>query len=183
MRALQLVTLARGGRRVYRDVGRLRFTPQPPHYHWHFVPFERYALRRASDYALVARDRKAGFCLADHYGHAARRVAAFGPPRFLGDCGRGRRDLRSLEEGSSPGYTDRYPAFFHGQSIDVTDVPAGRYVLVHRANPDLLLHELRYTNNAASLLILLNRGRGLPTLKVLAVCEGRDRCGRPPPAP
>jgi dipeptidyl aminopeptidase/acylaminoacyl peptidase len=74
MRALQLVALARGGRHVYRDVGRLRFTPQPPHYHWHFVPFESYELRRASDYALVARDRKAAFCLADHYGHAARRV-------------------------------------------------------------------------------------------------------------
>ena len=27
--------------------------------------------------------------------------------------------------GTTPGYTDRYPAFFHGQNVDITNVPPG----------------------------------------------------------
>jgi Lysyl oxidase/WD40-like Beta Propeller Repeat len=176
MRADQLVRLGGGGVRIYRSVGSIRYTPHPPHYHWHFAPFERFELRRASDFALAARDRKIGFCLADHYGHAAGRARAYGPPRFLGDCGKGRRELRTVEQGSSPGYTDRYRAFFHGQNVDVTHVPAGLYVLVHRANPDLLAHELRYDNNAASVLLRLSRTRREVTVRVLAVCQERERC-------
>jgi hypothetical protein len=178
MRADQAVALPDGSLRTYREVGELRYTPHPPHYHWHYQPFERYELRRASDFALVARDRKSGFCLADHYGHAASRVGGIRPPRFLGDCGKGRPELRSVEQGSSVGYTDRYPAFFHGQDVDLTGVPAGVYVLVHRANPQRLLHELRYDNNAASVRIRLGRSApgALPTVGVLQVCEGSERC-------
>jgi Tol biopolymer transport system component len=177
MRADQLVELGNGAIRVYRAVGRIRYTPHPPHYHWHFAPFERFELRRAGDFTLVARDRKIGFCLADHYGHGATRARVHGPPRFLGDCGKGRRELRTVEQGSSPGYTDRYRAFFHGQNVDVTHVPAGLYVLVHRANPDLLAHELRYDNNSASVLLRLSRTSKGVTVQVLAVCQERERCG------
>lgn len=179
MRADQLVELQGGGIRTYREVGVLRYTPHPPHYHWHYRPFERYELRRPTDYALLARDRKSGFCLADHYGQAAARVGGLRPPRFLGDCGKSRPELRSVEQGSSPGYTDRYPAFFHGQDIDITGLPAGLYVLVHRVNPERLLHELRYDNNAASALIRLSRPvspGALPEVAVLRLCEGSERC-------
>jgi hypothetical protein len=183
MRADQVVALPGGSLRTYRDVGELRYTPHPPHYHWHYQPFERYELRRASDFELLARDRKSGFCLADHYGHAASRVGGIRPPRFLGDCGKGRPELRAVEQGSSVGYTDRYPAFFHGQDVDLTGVPPGVYVLVHRANPERLLHELRYDNNAASVRIRISRSSpgGLPAVTVLQVCEGSERC--PPGAP
>ena len=94
------------------------------------------ALRAAArlDFALVVRDRKTGFCLADHYGHAAQRVRNFGPPVFLGNCEQGRPGALAVEQGSSPGYTDRYPAHFHGQDLELQGVPAGVYVLVHRAN-------------------------------------------------
>ena len=47
-------------------------------------------------------------------------------------------------QGTSVGFTDRYPAFFHGQNVEITHVPPGDYVLVHRANPNLYLRELRY---------------------------------------
>jgi hypothetical protein len=176
MDARQLVRLAEGGARAYDGVGFLRFDDYPPHHHWHFQPFERYELRRASDLALVARDRKAGFCLADHYGLAAQRVSNFTGPRFLGSCGAGDRDARSVEEGESVGFTDRYPALFHGQDVDVTDVPAGLYVLVHRANPAGLFKELRYDNDAASVLIRLTRRRGVPRVQVLARCEASEDC-------
>jgi TolB protein len=179
MRADQLVELTGGGVRAYRDVGVLRYTPHPPHYHWHFQPFERYELRRAGDFALLARDRKSGFCLADHYGHAADRVGRRLPPRFLGDCGKGHPTLLRVDEGSSVGYTDRYPAFFHGQDVDVTGLSPGFYVLVHRANPERRVHELRYDNNAASVLVRLDRGTGedaLSTVTVLRTCQASERC-------
>ncbi len=179
MRADQLVELASGVVRVYRDVGGLRYAAHPPHYHWHFSPFERYELYRAGDFGFLARDRKSGFCLADHYGQAAARVDGSGPPRFLGDCGKGQTRLRHVEQGNSTGYTDRYPAFFHGQDIDITGIEPGLYVLVHRANPERRVHELRYDNNAASVLIRLGPHTapgGLPTLAVLRTCHTSEFC-------
>lgn len=181
MRADQLITLAGGHVRVERDVGRLRYTWSSSHSHWHLLRFQTYELRRASDFRLVVRDRKSGFCLADHWGLAARRVQDFRGPRFLGHCGSGRPDLLSVSQGTSIGYTDRYPAHFHGQNLDVTGVAAGRYVLVHRANPSNLLRELRYDNNAAAALIRItwpNGRRAAPSVRVLRYCESSERCRR-----
>ena len=176
MQADQIVHLSDGGRRIYPDVGRNRYVIEPPHRHWHVLDFDRYELRRPSDYALVVRDRKSGFCLADHYGHAARRVPGFAGPRFLGNCGQGQPWLLAVEQGTSIGYTDRYPANFHGQNVDLTGVPAGEYILVHRANPEELLEELDYTNNAASLRVRLSWRGSTPTVETLRVCESSDRC-------
>ena len=49
----------------------------------------------------------------------------------------------------------------------------GRYVLVHRANPERELRERSYANNAASVLLAL-RGRAV---RVLASCPDSARCG------
>ena len=182
MRADQAIELRGGGVRIVKRVGRMRYEPHPPHYHWHFTPFERYELRTAREHRPVGTDRKTGFCLVDRYGRSSRRVRV-GPPRFVDDCGALRPALRRVEQGSSAGYLDRYGAFFHGQDIDVTNVPAGIYVLVHRANPDLLLRELRHSNNTASVRLRLSWPRGRrspPRVKVLRRCESDERCsGRP----
>jgi Lysyl oxidase/WD40-like Beta Propeller Repeat len=172
----QLVRLSDGGVRMYEDAGRLWYTPHPPHFHWHLLGFQRFELRRASDFALVVRDRKTGFCLADHYGHAAQRVRNFGPPVFLGNCEQGRPGALAVEQGSSPGYTDRYPAHFHGQDLELRGVPAGVYVLVHRANEHGLIEELDYTNNAASLRLRLDWAGSTPQVTVLRTCAGSERC-------
>ncbi len=180
MQATQRVRIAGGGARTYPNVGFLRYTIAPPHRHWHLMDFQRYELRRASDYSLVVRDRKSGFCLADHWALVPGFVP--GKPRrpvFMSNCGQGETRALSIAQGTSVGYTDRYPAYFHGQNLDVTQVPAGTYVLVHRASPDLLLRELRYENNAASLLISLSWPRGrdhAPVGRVLATCPGSERC-------
>ena len=60
-----------------------------------------------------------------------------------------------------------------GQSIDVTGVPPGRYVLVHRANPDRVLRERSYANNAASALVELRGSRA----RIVKRCPGSARCG------
>jgi hypothetical protein len=162
------------------DAGLLRYPWSSTHTHWHLIHFERYELRRARDFALVGRDRKSGFCLADHYGTARR--ARPGRPFFLGNCAQGAPGARTVEQGSSVGYTDRYPAFFHGQDLVLTGLPAGRYVLVQTANPERRLREVDYANNSASLLVRLSWPSGTasaPRIQVLRTCAGSATCGPP----
>lgn len=176
MTAHQLVRLRRGGPRIVRNVGVLRYTWSSSHTHWHLLRFQRYELRRAADFSLAVRDRKTGFCLADHYGLAAHRVRNFAGPRFLGNCGQGQPDLLSVEQGTSIGFTDRYPAHFHGQSLELASVPAGIYVLAHRVNASGRIRERTLANNAASVRLRLRWRGGKPSVRVLRVCERSERC-------
>jgi Lysyl oxidase/WD40-like Beta Propeller Repeat len=180
MRVSQLSRLAGGGRRTFQRVGLLRYVRSPTHDHWHVMGFQRYELRRVSDNAVLERDHKSGFCLADHYAHAPGQLA-YEPrgPVFLGYCERGNPSALAVFQGTSVGYTDRYPSYFHGQNLDLTGIPAGNYVLVHRANKSLLVHELRYENNAASIRIRLRWPRGrtnAPAFEIVRTCPDSDRC-------
>jgi hypothetical protein len=96
--------------------------------------------------------------------------------RFLGDCEQHNPAATSVVQGTSPGFTDRYPAFFHGQNVDITGLPAGVYVLVHRANPGIRLRELRYDNNAASVRIRLGWAAGRPHVRILRRCPDTAAC-------
>ena len=111
------------------------------------------------------------------------RIPEPGPPRFVGDCGAGEPDARRVVQGTSVGYVDRYPASFHGQELDLTGLSAGRYVLVHRANPSRAMRELTYSDDAASVLLELawpNGSASAPRVTVLRRCEASERC---PPRP
>jgi dipeptidyl aminopeptidase/acylaminoacyl peptidase len=175
MRAQQLVRMSDRSVRTYADAGRLRYTPSPTHTHWHLLRFQSYELR-ALDGKLLVRDRKSGFCLADHYGLAARRVAVFTGGRFYGNCAQGNPGALSVEQGTSIGFTDLYPAHFHGQNLELRGVPAGDYLLVHRANADHRLEELDYGNNDASLRIRLTWSGATPHVQTLRTCESSASC-------
>jgi hypothetical protein len=180
MQGSQIVRLLGGGRRTYSGVGMLRYAYSPTHSHWHVMGFQRYELRRASGAAAVRRDRKSGFCLADHWAHAPGRLAnePLGPV-FKGHCERGRPGALAVYQGTSVGYTDRYPSHFHGQNLDLTGIAPGVYTLIHRANRSLLFRELRYENNAASLLVRIRWPNGRlkpPSVRVLRTCPDSDRC-------
>ena len=100
-------------------------------------------------------------------------------PVYTDYCERSNTGALIVSQGTSVGYSDVYPAHFHGQNLDVTRVPAGIYVLVHRASPNLLIRELRYENNAASLRIRLSWPQGRskePAVRVLARCPATERC-------
>jgi hypothetical protein len=163
MRTWQLV-----GSKRYALPVRLRYVRSETHEHWHFPGFERYELRRL-DGSLIGRDRKTGFCLRDAYETRALNRK----PAWTGECLRGRPDARAIRQGISPGFGDDYVPQKEGQSIDVTRVPPGRYVLVHRANPGRVLRERSYANNAASALISLAGRR----VTVLRRCPAAARCG------
>jgi hypothetical protein len=169
MTAWQLVRRSDGTVHQLPSAGYLRYDVTPTHSHWHFHPFERYELRKPGSSETLARDHKQGFCFGDR--HPATRTAK---PHFrAGDCGLRQPHLFSVQEGTSIGFVDIYPAEFHGQWIDVTGIRAGRYVLVHEVNPEFALRERSYTNNAASVLIDL---RG-DAVRVLKRCPGSANCG------
>jgi hypothetical protein len=164
MRTWQVV-----GRRRYPLPVALRYVHSETHEHWHLPGFERYELRRAGDYSLVGHDRKTGFCLRDAYEtHALDRR-----PHWTGECRRGHPEALTVRQGITPGFGDDYVPEKEGQSIDVTGVAPGRYVLVHRTNPDRVLRERSFANNAASVLIELHGRR----VELLARCPDSARCG------
>ena len=178
MRARQLIRRADGTTAVHPLHAGLRFVVAETHRHWHFLGFESYELR-APKGRTIARDHKTGFCLGDRYdAHAGVRLP--GEPRdpvWTQECGRGQPDRLRIREGLSPGFGDDYVPRLEGQYIDVTGLPAGRYLLVHRANPDRDLLESRYSNNAASALIALRRrANGRLGVSVLATCDDRPVC-------
>ena len=169
----QYVQLANGTVRVDPPSGELHYVVAPPHYHWHMIGFVHAELRTAGDFTLRVRDHKSGFCIADHYGTAIG--VRHGPPRFLSNCEQFHPEALSVTEGASVGYTDRYPAFFHGQQLDITGLKSGRYWLVHRANEDFHLRESRYDDNAASVLIRLVWRGGTPSVTPLRTCS-KEHC-------
>ena len=183
MRADQLIHRRDGTLRVVPEIGRLAYEAHPPHRHWHLEPYEAYELHPVEDSTVVRRDGKSGFCLLDRWGHAVRRPGVVpGPPRFVGDCSALQPDARRVDQGSSVGYTDRYPGFFHGQDIEITGLPAGLYVLVHRANPERRIREIRYSNNEASVLIRISAPdplTGAPTARIVRRCPGSAACPAP----
>jgi hypothetical protein len=174
MRVWQLV-----GGRARRVPAALRYTVSPDHAHWHFLDFQRYELRRP-DGSRVRRVRKTGFCLLDTFNAAAVRLP--GEPRharWLGECGRHHPELLRLRAGISVGYRDLYEPFLEGQDVDLTGLPAGRFVLVHRVNPRLALLESDYANNAASVLLQVRWPHGLrerPGVRVLRRCPDSPVC-------
>jgi hypothetical protein len=163
----QVVLLSDGSTRSHEIDAELRYVASETHEHWHLLGFERYELRRATDGELVAPDRKTGFCLGDRFD--APRELPQEPPQavWTQECGRGGRGLLSVQEGISPGYGDDYVPALEGQYVVLDGVPAGRYRLVHRANPERALRESDYSNNSASTLLELSWRDGKPSITVL----------------
>jgi hypothetical protein len=93
---------------------------------------------------------KRGFCIID----IAIDVAVPGgvpivpdlPPRF-GNC--------NNNQGITRGWADEYLFTLSGQYIDVTDTPAGAYVLEAEVNAERLYTESNYANNRAWLPVVV----------------------------
>ena len=176
MTADQHIEVADGPTAVVEGVGRLRYVRARDHEHWHLLDFERYGLRPAGGGARRVNDRKTGFCLGDRYRTRGRLPARPPAPRYTSRCGLGATGRRSLVEGISVGYGDDYPANLEGQSLPLTGLAPGRYLLIHRVNVRRRLQESDYGNNASSLLLRLRWRAGVPRVRVLRRCPGTERC-------
>ena len=125
--------------------------------------------------ARLMRDRKTGFCLGDRYRVAYPLPGRPSAPRFGERCGKGAPRLLAIREGISIGWGDNYNPHLEGQEFEVTSLPPGRYVLVHRVNPGRDFRRER-----------LHRQRGVdgarPQLAPRPEAAAADRRRRPLPA-
>ena len=181
MRVDQVIFRADGRKARRRGIGQLEFVSNPTHNHWHLLTFMRYRLKPVAPAVNVRRDGKNGFCLGDRRSYQGP-VLGRRPNSavYNTNCGPEKRSVLRITEGISVGWLDNYAPFRDGQSIDVTGLPAGDYVLVFRVNPGRNLRERTYRNNAASALVRLNYPRGLsepPNVVVLQRCERKATCG------
>jgi hypothetical protein len=181
MQAEQIVVGDDGSETSVPGVGTLRYVVDPTHQHWHLLPFMRYELRRDRDFRLARPDAKSGFCLGDRYvtDPASRLSGEPAFPVYNSNCGLGETGLLAIQEGISVGWGDNYEAWRDGQYLDLTGLPAGRYVLVHRVNSPRVLRESSYANNASSALLSVTWPAGRtakPRVRVLAYCPDTARC-------
>ena len=151
MRVDQLVRRTDGSVVEYPVSGAIRFVVSKTHRHWHYLDFERYELLTPAGTPL-GRDQKTGFCLGDRYDAQASVELPGEPaqPVWTQECGRGQPERLRVRQGISPGYGDDYVPRLEGQWIDITNVPAGRYVVRHRVNVGHALRESDYGNNGAT---------------------------------
>jgi hypothetical protein len=138
-----------GSRTLSRPVGDVMYVVAETHEHWHVLGFEHYELWTADGTKLPLLDQKQGFCLGDRYAVAKKVAAKPATPRFPGSCGKMHPELTRMRQGISPGYGDPYRPNLEGQFIDITTVPAGRYLLVHRTNGDGRIRELNPFNDVS----------------------------------
>ena len=153
-------------------IGRMRYVTTYGHRHWHVLRFERYALRSLTRAGAVVRDRKQGFCLSNGFAD--------------GWCSQNKPGATRVDMGlrPDPTYADVYKARVEGQEIEITreSAPAGRYDLVHTANPARRLREVSTANDSSSVEISLRwpADRELaPRVRVLKRCPGSATCGTP----
>uniref|UniRef100_A0A8C6USI0 Lysyl oxidase homolog n=1 Tax=Neogobius melanostomus TaxID=47308 RepID=A0A8C6USI0_9GOBI len=125
-----------------RNQGTSDFLPVKPRYQWdwHSCHQHYHSMEAFSNYDLldavtgrkVAEGHKASFCLEDTSCEAGFRR---------------RYACTSHTQGLSPGCHDIYAANIDCQWVDITDVPAGNYVLKITVNPMFHVLESDFTNN------------------------------------
>src|SRR6476469_5159190 len=123
---------------------------------------------------------KTGFCLQDSFNPPDETLPGEpADPVYHDGCGYNSPELLEVEEGISVGWTDVYEPIKEGQSVDLTGVPGGLYYLVHRTNVNRRIHELKYSDDAASLLIDVRWPDGAgssPTVTTVRSCFESDTC-------
>lgn len=163
MRADQIVKSDDGRSRIVKGVSRWKYIANPDHSHWHYQGFDAFRLATL-DGRTVAKSPKQGFCLGDRSKADLTLPGAPQQPVYRGHCALKKRHARRVLGGISVGWGDDYSAFLEGQSIDVTNVPAGRYCLEHRATGSL--QEIGSANNVAVAIVTIDPAAQPPTLTV-----------------
>lgn len=178
--------------RIYDTGGGYRVVTTPAlasysgdgHDHWHVQRVAQYALYDASGATpAVARSPKVGFCFFDT---RAYRLSLPGAPvtRRYSQSGCGTRSALAVKNGISVGWADRYGSELRYQSIDVTGLPAGEYLLMVSADPNGYFVERSVTNNCNWTRVRIRTsGTGVPVLDWGAGCSLPKATPTPTPTP
>ena len=141
------------------------FTWHPTHDHFHF---EGYAVYELSAPGLTPRiGQKTSFCILDTTKVNVRLSGA--PKRAVyASCG-------NSFQGMSVGWGDAYRYYLDGQQIEVTDLPAGRYQLSIKIDPN---HHLIESGDAANNNISVDIDIDVSAGTASVVGSGRGRGNR-----
>lgn len=152
-------------------VGKLEYDNRPGHQHWHFGQFASYSLLDTSG-VTVARSKKASFCIAptdaidlsvpgaDWAGPAASHSSVCGSSGAIW-----------TRETMVAGWGDTYYQGLPGQSINITHLPNGVYIVRVAVNPLGRLFETNQTNDIELREIHL---RGRPGHRLVLVQPWHD---------
>jgi hypothetical protein len=119
------------------------------HEHWHVERVATYRLEREDGTGVPIvgaegrADTKVGFCFYDSHkkldgGPGKAQFSRFG-------CGK--QSDTQFKMGLSPSWGDVYDFTLPGQSVNITDLPDGRYRLWAEADPQAWFHEVTRDNN------------------------------------
>jgi len=188
MKAKQRVKLRGGGRKSFATGAKLKFKHIPGQGgYWKFRNAARFELWRLNAAGFrterVRNGRKQVYCLRDLQHTHPDAKGSPSRPVYPG-CNQNPRKRR-VTLGTSSGWSDVYPASYHEQWIDVTDIGReGCYAYVHIADPGDRIHERRERNNEASTVVRLGRNgsfRGICNRRDRGVSAAQQGDGSPPP--
>ena len=134
---------------TYYDKYAGEFEYHPAHQHFHFGNYALYTLKPVNAPGASQRESaKTTFCVMDT---TAINTNLPGAPQtsVYNTCG---ADI----QGMSIGWGDTYSWYLAGQSIDVTDLPAGDYDLILDIDPKTQLVESTRADNSACLRVHLD---------------------------
>jgi hypothetical protein len=161
MSARQVIADGFGVRRRYQTGAEVYYTSVPARGgdYWKFDDAARFELwsqfpdgRRAQ---LVRIGPKLRYCLRDLERISdAVELPGTPPRRVFGACSQS-RTKQTVTLGTSVGWADVYPAAYPGNFIEVTGLPAGCYVAIHRVDPERHVLELNEANNTSAKVVRL----------------------------
>ncbi len=134
------------------------FSMNDEHSHWHLDSFARFELFATGiDSVLgasMAVEEKVTFCLLDEKRIEPRHAKAVPTAQYVG-C-----DWRF--QGLSAGWEETYYSYLPGQSLDITGLPDGLYVLGMTLDPEDILLEADEGNNSSFLFLRIEGDEVLP---------------------
>jgi len=134
------------------------------HDHWHVVRVANVRLVSLDENGEPVEeegltDTKIGFCFYDHTHELDRGPEK--PVYSAHSCGE--EDDTLIGVGMSPGWNDTYLQSLPGQSINIHDLPAGKYRLWTEIDPQGWFREANRENNRTWIDLDLQRSNGLVT--------------------
>lgn len=114
---------------------------------WQFQDSARYDLLDLQG-TTVGSNQKVAYCIIDDF-HFDMNLPGSPGSRYFRDC------HQNSITGISIGWADEYSQSVQGQSVSIDGVPNGVYCLRMTANPDHLLKESTYADNAAGEAVLI----------------------------